>query len=73
MDGLELARRIHVNSPQTPIILVTGHGPIDGGQDVCACLSKDELFPALIDKIKSCLGQTGRSPVINEPPMEKAG
>jgi len=59
MDGLELARKIHSKSPQVPVIIVTGYGPIDGGQEVKACLSKDHLFPTLIDKIKFFLGENG--------------
>jgi CheY-like chemotaxis protein len=56
MNGLELARKIHASSPQTPVIIVTGYGPIDGGKDVSACLSKEELFPQLLEKIKLYLG-----------------
>ena len=52
MNGLELAREVHTRRPETPVIIVTGYGPIDGGKDVVACLQKDELFPALLEKIK---------------------
>lgn len=52
MNGLELARKIHARSPQTPVIIVTGYGPIEGGEEVKACLPKDELFPSLLEKIK---------------------
>ena len=52
MNGLELARKIHATSPQTPVIIVTGYGPIDGGKDVDTVLQKEELFPDLLDKIK---------------------
>ena len=57
MDGLELARRVHAKNPKVPVIIVTGYGPIDGGKDVNACLSKDELFPTLLEKIKLFLGE----------------
>lgn len=60
MNGLELARRIHAHSPQTPVIIVTGYGPVDGGKDVKACLSKEELFPQLLEKIKLYLGEVGK-------------
>ncbi len=63
MNGLELARRIHQKSPQTPVIIVTGYGPIDGGEDVNVCLPKDELFPTLLEKIKLYLEQTEAVPV----------
>jgi CheY-like chemotaxis protein len=57
MDGIELARQIHSKNPQIPVIIVTGYGPIDAGKDVNACLSKDHLFPSLIEKIKLFLGE----------------
>ena len=66
MNGLELAHRIHLKSPQTPVIIVTGYGPIDGGSDVNVCLSKDELFPTLLEKIKLYLDQP--EPVSVEKP-----
>ncbi len=52
MNGLELAKRVHQRSPETPVIIVTGYAPIDGGDDVKAVLQKEELFPALLEKIK---------------------
>src|SRR3954467_675075 len=52
MNGLELAKRVHQKNPEVPVIIVTGYGPVDGGQDVKACLQKEELFPALLEKIK---------------------
>jgi DNA-binding NtrC family response regulator len=55
MNGVELAQKIHEKHPQIPVILVTGYGPVDGGKDVAACLQKDELFPALLEKIETFL------------------
>jgi CheY-like chemotaxis protein len=57
MNGLELARRVHSKYPGVPVIIVTGYGPIDGGQDVNTVLSKEELFPDLLDKIKYYLDE----------------
>ncbi len=57
MNGLELAKQVHQKDPQVPVIIVTGYGPIDGGKDVNACLQKEELFPALLEKIKLYLGE----------------
>jgi CheY-like chemotaxis protein len=57
MNGLELARHIHQKDPQVPVIIVTGYGPVEGGKDVNACLQKEELFPALLEKIKLYLGE----------------
>ena len=57
MNGLELARRVHDKHPDVPVIIVTGYGPIDGGTDVDACLSKEALFPDLLEKIKYYLEQ----------------
>ena len=58
MNGLELAKQIHQKDPSVPVIIVTGYGPVDGGKDVNACLQKEELFPALLEKIKQYLGDT---------------
>src|ERR1041385_1311033 len=57
MNGVELARKIHSRNPKVPVIIVTGYGPVDGGQDVSACLQKEDLFPALLEKIKMFLGE----------------
>ena len=57
MNGVELARRVREKSPTTPVIIVTGYGPVDGGKDVSACLQKEDLFPALLEKIKFYLGE----------------
>jgi CheY-like chemotaxis protein len=58
MNGLELARKIHATSPKTPVIIVTGYGPIEGGDEVNACLAKEDLFPSLLEKIKLYLDQS---------------
>jgi DNA-binding NtrC family response regulator len=65
MNGLELARQIHATNPEVPVIIVTGYGHIDGGDDVNVCLPKEQMFPALLDKIKTCLGDGERVPVRN--------
>ena len=62
MNGLELAREVHARRPETPVIIVTGYGPIEGGKDVVACLQKEELFPALLEKIKYFLDQPAKVP-----------
>jgi DNA-binding NtrC family response regulator len=67
MNGVELARKIRERRPSTPVIIVTGYGPIDGGKDVSACLQKEDLFPALLDKIKFFLGEGSR--VRNNEPV----
>ena len=59
-NGLELARKIHATSPKTPVIIVTGYGPVEGGDDVKACLAKEELFPSLLEKIKLYLDESGK-------------
>ena len=61
MNGVELARQIHNSRPELPVIIVTGYGQIDGGKDVNVCLPKDRMFPALLDKIKTYLGEGERA------------
>ena len=63
MNGLELARQVRNKRPETPVIIVTGYGPVDGGKDVVACLQKEDLFPALLDKIKFFLDENNKVPV----------
>jgi DNA-binding NtrC family response regulator len=63
MNGLQLAQEIHATSPDIPVIIVTGYGHIEGGKDVSACLPKEQMFPALLDKIKVFLGEGERVPV----------
>src|SRR3954453_18990802 len=67
MNGVELAQKIHERQPQIPVIIVTGYGPVDGGKDVNACLQKEDLFPALIDKIRFYLGEANGKAKTNEP------
>lgn len=55
MNGVELARKTHERNPDVPVIIVTGYGPVDGGKDVVACLQKEDLFPALLEKIEVLL------------------
>jgi DNA-binding NtrC family response regulator len=62
MNGVELARKVHEKHPQVPVIIVTGYGPVEGGKDVAACLQKEELFPALLEKIKAYLGEKEEVP-----------
>lgn len=56
MNGLELAKQVHASNPEVPVIIVTGYGPVDVGADAKTCLPKEEMFPALIEKIKIYLG-----------------
>ena len=67
MNGIELAHKVREKSPSTPVIIVTGYGPIDGGKDVNACLQKEDLFPALIEKIKFYLGEGNGVAKTQEP------
>jgi CheY-like chemotaxis protein len=55
MNGLELARKVHERNPDVPVIIVTGYGPVAGSKDVVDCLQKEDLFPALLEKIKMLL------------------
>ena len=65
MNGLELARKVHAKDPSLPVIIVTGYGPVETGKDAEACLDKQQLFPALLEKIRLILGEN--RPLTNEP------
>ena len=62
MNGLELARKIREKSPSTPVIIVTGYGPIDGNKESFNVLQKDNLFPELLEKIKVLIGEGQPAP-----------
>jgi CheY-like chemotaxis protein len=62
MNGLELANRIREKSPTTPVILVTGYGPIAENSGRLPVLQKDNLFPELLEKIKVFIGEGRREP-----------
>jgi CheY-like chemotaxis protein len=57
MNGLELAKLIRAKSPNVPVIIVTGYPPPEDCTEVDAWLEKQDLFPALLDKIKLFLGE----------------
>jgi CheY-like chemotaxis protein len=57
MNGLELAKIIKGKSPSVPVIVVTGYPPADNCADVDAWLEKQDMFPALLDKIRLFLGE----------------
>lgn len=57
MNGLELARKIREKSPSTPVIIVTGYGPIEDNAEAFNVLQKDNLFPELLEKIKVLIGE----------------
>jgi DNA-binding NtrC family response regulator len=62
MNGLDLARKIREKSPSTPVIIVTGYGPIEGNKESFNVLQKDNLFPELLEKIKVLIGDGQSTP-----------
>ena len=62
MNGLELARKIREKSPSTPVIIVTGYGPIEGNKESFNVLQKDNLFQELLEKIKVLIGEGTTEP-----------
>jgi len=62
MNGLELARKVHGKYPDVPVIIVTGYGPIETGADASTCLSKEDLFPGLLEQIRYYLDQAEHTP-----------
>jgi DNA-binding NtrC family response regulator len=60
MNGLDLAKQLHATNPELPVIMITGYGHVDGGKDVNACLPKEQMFPLLLEKIKTYLGEGDR-------------
>jgi CheY-like chemotaxis protein len=52
MSGLELARVLHDRKPHVPVIMVSTR-PAEG--DVAQVCPKDQLFPTLLERIRTCL------------------
>jgi hypothetical protein len=51
---------VRQKAPDVPIIVVTGYPPpAEGSNEVNAWLEKQELFPALLDKVRFFLGESG--------------
>jgi CheY-like chemotaxis protein len=51
MDGVELAKRLRLQSPELPIIIVSGYAPLEACDWVSSWIEKQDMFPALLDKI----------------------
>jgi len=58
MNGLELAKLVRQKTPSLPVIIVTGYPPTEGSDEVDAWIEKQEMFPALLDRINLFLGQS---------------
>src|SRR5436305_15284554 len=71
MNGVELAKKVHERHPEVPVIIVTGYGPVDGGKYVAACLQKEDLLPALLEKIKMFIGDKSPAEKIQRPEVVK--
>ncbi len=60
MNGLELARAGSTESTGDPVIVVSGYAPVEGSDEVVAWIEKQDMFPALLDKVKFFLGEGER-------------
>jgi CheY-like chemotaxis protein len=61
MNGLELARLIRRKAPDIPVIVVSGYAPVEGSDEVVVWIEKQDMFPALLDKVKLYLGEGERN------------
>jgi CheY-like chemotaxis protein len=57
MNGLELAKLVRQKTPSLPVIIVTGAAPVEESKEVDAWVGKQDMFPALFDKIDEFLGK----------------
>lgn len=60
MDGLELARMVRRKAPDIPVIVVSGYAPVESSDQVVVWIEKQDMFPALLDKVKFFLGEGER-------------
>jgi CheY-like chemotaxis protein len=65
ISGIELANKLRESHPQTPIIIVTGYDQQGVSQDLVV-LPKADLFPTLLDQIKTHL--TAAEPASTKTP-----
>jgi len=56
MNGLDLARTIRNKNPKFPIIVMSAYEPVKC-EHVTLWLPKEFLFPHLLEKVRSCLGE----------------
>ena len=61
MNGVELAGLVREKAPGIPIIIVTGYAPDKKSDTVDAWLEKQEMFPALLEKVDLLLGEGAAS------------
>lgn len=59
MTGLELARLIRAKNPAFPIIMMTAYDPVQA-DEITACLTKDNLFPELLEAIRLYVSELER-------------
>jgi CheY-like chemotaxis protein len=57
MDGLELARLIRRKAPDIPVVIVSGFAPVEGSDEAAVWIEKQDMFPALLDKVRFYLGE----------------
>jgi CheY-like chemotaxis protein len=55
MNGLELAHCLHQKNHDLPIVIVTGCSEVEPSTDVNAWVTKQEMFPKLLDTIQVLL------------------
>ena len=72
MNGLELAKLVRQQAPELPVVIVTGYPPVESGNEVNAWLEKHDLFPALLDKIRSLLGEGESSETDSQETLKTA-
>jgi len=60
MNGLELARLVRRKAPDIPVIIVSGYAPVEGSDEVTGWIEKEDMFPALLDKVRFYLGEGER-------------
>jgi CheY-like chemotaxis protein len=57
MDGLELTKLIRRKAPDLPVIVVSGYAQVESSGEKVVWLEKQDMFPALLEKVKVLLGE----------------
>jgi CheY-like chemotaxis protein len=72
MNGVELAKQIRQRTPDVPVVIVTGFANIEECDAVSAWMEKQDLFPALLDKIKLLIGEGEIAETLNTETLKSA-